>query len=95
MPSTEPYGSKVANSVIIVLIVSMHFFGLCSEISQCFNSLSESGDCRAIVLSGAGKHFTAGLDLRESFGNFEKIADLELGRKGLALNKMIKLYQVL
>lgn len=65
-----------------------------SEIGQCFNDLSESGDCRAIVLTGAGKHFTAGLDLRESFGNIEKIADLELGRKGLAMNKMIKLYQV-
>lgn len=63
------------------------------EIGQCFDSLSNNSDCRAIVLTGSGKHFTAGLDLRESLGGMQGIVDLEVGRKGLALNKMIKLYQ--
>lgn len=64
------------------------------EIGQCFDNLSNNSDCRAIVLTGSGKHFTAGLDLRESLGGMQEIVELEVGRKGLALNKMIKLYQV-
>ncbi|XP_066147796.1 delta(3,5)-Delta(2,4)-dienoyl-CoA isomerase, mitochondrial isoform X2 [Euwallacea fornicatus] len=37
---------------------------LFSEIKQCFDLLSDHEDCRSIVLTGAGKLFTAGLDLQ-------------------------------
>lgn len=30
------------------------------EIGQCFNQLGEDANCRSIVLSGAGKLFSAG-----------------------------------
>ena len=33
----------------------------CSEIGACFQKLSDDSDCRVVVLSGAGKIFTAGL----------------------------------
>ncbi len=32
----------------------------CREIGECFNALDEDSDCRAIILSGSGKLFTAG-----------------------------------
>jgi len=38
---------------------SMQFFIL-SEIGACFKELADDSDCRAVVLSGAGKIFTAG-----------------------------------
>ncbi|XP_066256186.1 delta(3,5)-Delta(2,4)-dienoyl-CoA isomerase, mitochondrial [Euwallacea similis] len=37
---------------------------LFSEIKQCFDLLSDHEDCRSVVLTGAGKLFTAGLDLQ-------------------------------
>lgn len=37
-----------------------------SEIGKAFRWLSDKNGVRAVVLSGEGKHFTAGLDLKES-----------------------------
>lgn len=33
------------------------------ELAQCFSSLSRNPECRVIVLSGQGKHFTGGIEL--------------------------------
>ena len=35
------------------------------EVGKAFRLLADDEDCRAIVLSGAGKMFTAGIDLSE------------------------------
>lgn len=57
--------------------------------------MSEDPDCRVIVLTGAGKHFTAGLDLKEAVQWGQELAAIEdSARKGAYLEKKIKLYQV-
>lgn len=35
------------------------------EMSECFKGISTDGDCRTVVISANGKHFTAGLDLSD------------------------------
>lgn len=41
------------------------------EIGECFNGLNEDSNCRAIILSGAGKVFTAG----ESCEHFKSVSE--------------------
>lgn len=41
------------------------FRALSSEIKECFDALAADSSCRAIILSGAGKNFTGGLDLAD------------------------------
>lgn len=66
-----------------------------SELKDCFNGLSNNPDCRAIVLSGAGKHFTAGLDLQSSLEMGQELAAIEeIGRRGNYMEKKIKDAQV-
>lgn len=66
-----------------------------SDIKQCFEELSENPECRVILLTGAGKHFTAGLDLKEAMQWGQDLAAIEdAARKGHFLEKKIKLYQV-
>lgn len=61
---------------------------------QCFNTLSTEPDCRVIVLSANGKHFTAGIDLLDMLQLGQKLGDIEdVYRKGHYLEQMIKLYQ--
>lgn len=68
---------------------------LWTDIKQCFEDLNENPDCRAIVLTGAGKHFTAGLDLKEAMQWGQKLAEIEEPvRKGAFLEKRIKTAQV-
>lgn len=40
-----------------------------SEMVECFNKIAQDADCRAVVISGAGKMFTSGLDLMEMAGD--------------------------
>lgn len=62
---------------------------------ECFDALSENPDCRAIVLSGAGKAFTSGLDLKDAMIIAQELAQIEdPARKGHHLNRKIKSYQV-
>lgn len=64
------------------------------ELKQCFDALSENPNCRAIVISGSGKHFTAGLDLKESLSWGQQLAEIEdPARKGKFFDKIIKQYQ--
>lgn len=64
------------------------------EIGKCFTELNEDPDCRSIVLSGNGKHFTAGIDLMDMLSQAQKLAELdEVARKGKFFENMIKAYQ--
>lgn len=65
-----------------------------SELGKCFNELNYNPDCRVIVLSGSGKHFTAGIDLKDISSLGQKLADVEdVARRGNILEPLIKLYQ--
>ncbi|XP_038074273.1 delta(3,5)-Delta(2,4)-dienoyl-CoA isomerase, mitochondrial-like isoform X2 [Patiria miniata] len=57
------------------------------EMRECFRQLAVDGDCRVVVLTGAGKMFTAGLDLMDTMGLFS--GDLEVGRKAMALKQKV------
>ncbi|XP_030378755.1 delta(3,5)-Delta(2,4)-dienoyl-CoA isomerase, mitochondrial [Scaptodrosophila lebanonensis] len=64
------------------------------EIKDCFERLGTNPDCRAIVISAAGKHFTAGIDLSDMMKLGQELADVEdVARKGVVLDRLIKLYQ--
>lgn len=61
------------------------------EMVECFTAASTDSDCRAIVISGAGKIFTAGLDLMEFAAIFP--SDMEVSRKGFHLKNVIADFQ--
>jgi len=50
-------------------------------------------DVRVVVLSGSGKHFSAGLDLKEAMSLFEMSDDKDQARKGFELIKKAKVMQ--
>ncbi|XP_019872124.1 delta(3,5)-Delta(2,4)-dienoyl-CoA isomerase, mitochondrial [Aethina tumida] len=64
------------------------------EIGKCFENLDTDEDCRVIVLSGAGKLFTAGLDLSDAT-QAEIIASSEddVARRAKKLYDTITKYQ--
>lgn len=52
-------------------------------------------NCRAIVLSANGKHFTAGLDLMDAMKFGQEVAEFEdVARKANFFEQKIKAYQV-
>jgi len=63
------------------------------EMVECFNALAEDQDCRAIVISGAGKVFTSGLDLMDCADLFNSDPDLDSARKAAHLRKFIPKFQ--
>ncbi|EDV99997.1 GH12615 [Drosophila grimshawi] len=64
------------------------------EIKDCFEALAINPDCRAIVLSAAGKHFCAGIDLSSMMSMGEQMGEYDdVARKGVILERTIKLYQ--
>jgi len=58
------------------------------EIGEVFRSLDRDGECRVVLLSGAGKMFSSGIDLND----FTKLGSLVYGEDDLA-RKSINLYQ--
>lgn len=65
-----------------------------SEIGKCFEQLGENADCRAIVLSGSGKHFTAGIDLQDAMKLGSEIAEhVDIARKAKIVKSAIQQYQ--
>ena len=58
------------------------------EIGAVFRSLDRDGECRVVVLSGAGKMFSSGIDLSD----FTKLGSLVYGEEDLA-RKSINLFQ--
>lgn len=64
------------------------------EIQQAFDALSVDPECRAIVLSGRGKLFTAGLDLFSAMGLAQELAaEPDAARRGQILGHKIRAYQ--
>lgn len=64
------------------------------EIGQCFSELGSSPDCRVIVLSAAGKLFTAGIDLKDMVELASELAQHDdVARRCKILRSMITTYQ--
>ncbi|KAK4037397.1 delta(3,5)-Delta(2,4)-dienoyl-CoA isomerase, mitochondrial-like [Daphnia magna] len=65
------------------------------EMVECFQAISEDSDCRVVVLSANGKHFTAGLDLTDMGPLMETVlGDGDVARKFRTLQQFIKSYQL-
>merc|ERR1739838_864299 len=64
------------------------------EFGEVFNQLGDDSDCRAIVLSGNGRLFTAGIDLSDFMDLASVVlSDDDISRKARYLEKTIKSYQ--
>ncbi|XP_067640628.1 uncharacterized protein [Eurosta solidaginis] len=64
------------------------------EIKQCFEHLGTNPECRVVVLSGSGKHFTGGLDLGDAMKLSQDLGSADdVARRGALLERTIKLYQ--
>ncbi|XP_072040135.1 delta(3,5)-Delta(2,4)-dienoyl-CoA isomerase, mitochondrial-like isoform X1 [Amphiura filiformis] len=66
--------------------MNMVFF---REMKECFTKIAEDSDCRVVVLSGAGKNFTAGLDLMDAATIMAPDGDQDIGRRAEVLRKFI------
>ncbi|XP_040179256.1 delta(3,5)-Delta(2,4)-dienoyl-CoA isomerase, mitochondrial isoform X1 [Rana temporaria] len=63
------------------------------EMVLCFRALSDDTDCRAVVISGAGKMFTSGIDLSDLAGDFLQHEETDTARIAWNVRKKIKDYQ--
>ena len=70
---------------------------LCSELQQCFSDLTDNEECRVVILTGAGKNFTAGLDVvdfaQDFFNNTSSDNGLDVARRAMKLKRQIKSMQ--
>ncbi|KAM4627861.1 delta(3,5)-Delta(2,4)-dienoyl-CoA isomerase, mitochondrial [Polymixia lowei] len=64
-----------------------------SEMVDCFNQISGDPDCRVVVVSGAGKIFTAGIDLMDMASDVLQPEGDDLARTSWNLRKIISKYQ--
>ncbi|NXA57325.1 ECH1 protein, partial [Nothocercus julius] len=62
------------------------------EMVQCFQGIARDADCRAVVLSGAGKLFSAGIDLM-SFGEELVLQGEDTARRAWNLRRTIRDFQ--
>ncbi|KAH0631549.1 hypothetical protein JD844_005922 [Phrynosoma platyrhinos] len=60
---------------------------------ECFNKISQDSECHAVVISGAGKIFTAGIDLMEIGSIFVMVEGDDTARKAWNIRKKIREYQ--
>jgi len=71
-------------------------FKLWMEIGECFTFLADDSDCRAVVISGAGKGFCSGIDLMDISAVAQAVtsdADVDVARKALQMKRTLKQYQ--
>ncbi|XP_059187431.1 delta(3,5)-Delta(2,4)-dienoyl-CoA isomerase, mitochondrial [Centropristis striata] len=64
-----------------------------SEMVDCFNAIAEDPDCRVVVVSGAGRMFTAGIDLMDMASNLLQPEGDDTARIAWNLRKFIVKYQ--
>ncbi|GLV45570.1 Enoyl-CoA hydratase 1 [Carabus blaptoides fortunei] len=64
------------------------------EVGQCFDDLAVDENCRSVVLTGSGKLFTAGIDLKDMMSLSSELADAEdIARKAKIMHILIGKYQ--
>ncbi|XP_078517313.1 delta(3,5)-Delta(2,4)-dienoyl-CoA isomerase, mitochondrial-like isoform X1 [Lissotriton helveticus] len=63
------------------------------EMVECFNKIAQDSDCHAVVLSGAGKVFTAGIDLMDFGGVILQQKGEDPARIAWNVRKKIQEYQ--
>ncbi|XP_044016220.1 delta(3,5)-Delta(2,4)-dienoyl-CoA isomerase, mitochondrial isoform X2 [Aphidius gifuensis] len=64
------------------------------EIGACFKELEDSSDCRVVILTGAGKAFSAGIDLQDAMSLGQNLVDEDdVARRCRMIEKKIKIYQ--
>lgn len=63
------------------------------EMVLCFRALSDDTNCRAVVISGAGKMFTSGIDLMDLASEFLQREEEDTARIAWNVRKKIKDYQ--
>ncbi|XP_073340121.1 delta(3,5)-Delta(2,4)-dienoyl-CoA isomerase, mitochondrial isoform X1 [Pagrus major] len=64
-----------------------------SEMVDCFNAIAGDPDCRVVVVSGAGKTFTAGIDLMDMASDVLQPEGDDMARTSWNLRKIIAKYQ--
>lgn len=64
-----------------------------SEINKLFTYLNSHSLLRVVILTGSGRLFTAGLDLKEAVSVFESNESLDQARRSLQLYNLIKDWQ--
>ncbi|XP_042369911.1 delta(3,5)-Delta(2,4)-dienoyl-CoA isomerase, mitochondrial-like [Plectropomus leopardus] len=64
-----------------------------SEMVDCFNGIAEDPDCRVVVVSGAGKIFTAGIDLMDMASDVLQPEGDDVARNSWNMRKIITKYQ--
>ncbi|XP_036131029.1 delta(3,5)-Delta(2,4)-dienoyl-CoA isomerase, mitochondrial [Molossus molossus] len=64
-----------------------------SEMVECFNKIAQDSDCRAVVISGAGKMFTAGIDFMDMASDLLQPQGDDVGRISWYLRNLITRYQ--
>lgn len=63
------------------------------EMVECFTEIAEDPDCRVVVVSGAGKIFTAGIDLMDMASDVLQPQGDDMARTSWNLRKVISKYQ--
>ncbi|XP_010714656.1 delta(3,5)-Delta(2,4)-dienoyl-CoA isomerase, mitochondrial-like [Meleagris gallopavo] len=63
------------------------------EMVECFQDISQDPSCHAVVISGVGPIFTAGIDLVDMGNDFLTVDGEDTARKAWQLQQKIRAYQ--
>ncbi|XP_062996592.1 delta(3,5)-Delta(2,4)-dienoyl-CoA isomerase, mitochondrial [Elgaria multicarinata webbii] len=63
------------------------------EMVECFNKVAQDSECHTVVISGAGKTFTSGIDLMEMGSEILMAQGDDMARKAWNLRRKIRGYQ--
>ncbi|XP_068766505.1 delta(3,5)-Delta(2,4)-dienoyl-CoA isomerase, mitochondrial [Struthio camelus] len=63
------------------------------EMVECFQKIAQDSSCRAVVISGAGKLFTSGIDLLEMGSELAVVPGEDTARKAWNLQRKIRDFQ--
>ncbi|KAL2095535.1 hypothetical protein ACEWY4_007683 [Coilia grayii] len=64
-----------------------------SEMVDCFNQIASDSECRVVIVSGAGKMFTAGIDLMDMASDVLQPEGDDIARTSWNLRRIISKYQ--